>query len=101
MHTSIPQKLYSKTKRLRTVDDVEQYFPEFMAFIDSTEHDIPRPVNKQRRRKVYYLGKKKRKKTYCVKTQLVVNNRGFIIYKTSKKKGRRGMTTIFIKRIIL
>ena len=33
----IPQKLYNKTKRLRTTEEVEKYFPGFHAFIDSTE----------------------------------------------------------------
>ena len=55
----IPQKIYSITKRLRTPDEVEQYFPGFLSFIDSTEQHVPRPINKQRR-KVYYSGKKKR-----------------------------------------
>ena len=32
----VPQKIYSITKRLRTPDEVEEYFPGFMAFIDST-----------------------------------------------------------------
>ncbi len=30
----IPQKLYSMTKRLKTREEVEQYFPGFMAFVD-------------------------------------------------------------------
>ena len=32
----IPQKLYNKTKRLRTSEEVEQYFPGFLAFTDCT-----------------------------------------------------------------
>src|SRR6476659_4331742 len=56
----IPQKIYNITKRLRTVDEVEQCFPGFISFIDSTEQQIPRPVDKQRRDVAYYLGKKKR-----------------------------------------
>jgi hypothetical protein len=33
----IPQKLYNKTKRLKTpVEEVEKYFPCFLAFIDCT-----------------------------------------------------------------
>ena len=32
----IPQKIYTITKRLQTTDEVEQYFPGFLAFIDST-----------------------------------------------------------------
>jgi hypothetical protein len=52
--------LYKRTRRLRTIDEVEEeYFPNFKAFIDSTEQDILRPKNK-RKRKSYYSGKKKR-----------------------------------------
>ena len=94
----IPQKLYRITKRLQTPEEIEQYFPAgFLAFIDTTEQQIPRPVYK-RRRDAYYSGKKKR---HTIKKQLMVNNHGIIIHKTRHKKGRRGMTTIFIKRIIL
>jgi len=33
----IPQKIYKITKRLKTAaDEVEKYFPGFMAFIDCT-----------------------------------------------------------------
>jgi hypothetical protein len=32
----IPQKIYNITKRLRTPDEVEKYFPGFLPFIDST-----------------------------------------------------------------
>ena len=74
----IPQKIYKITKRLKTPDEVEKYFPGFLAFIDSTEQQIPRPKNK-RRKKVYYSGKKKK---HTIKTQLMVNNHGFIIHKT-------------------
>jgi hypothetical protein len=81
----IPQKIYNITKRLRTVDEVEQYFPGFISFIDSTEQQIPRPVDK-RRRDSYYSGKKKR---HTIKNQFVVNNHGVIIHKTHHKKGRR------------
>jgi hypothetical protein len=52
----IPQKIYKITKRLKTTEEVEQYFPGFLAFIDSTEQKIPRPVDK-RRRTIYYSGK--------------------------------------------
>jgi hypothetical protein len=81
----IPQKIYNITKRLKTPDEVEKYFPGFLAFIDSTEQQIPRPVN-ERKRKAFYSGKKKR---HTVKTQIMVNNRGYIIHKLGYKKGRR------------
>lgn len=82
----IPQKLYRITKkRLRTPEEVEQYFPGFLAFIDSTEQQIPRHKD-NKRRKAYYSGKKKR---HTVKTQLMVNDQGVIIHKLRYKKGRR------------
>src|SRR4051794_2329386 len=81
----IPQKIYNLAKRLRTVDEIERYFPGFISFIDSTEQQIPRPVYK-RRRDSYYSGKKKR---HTVKNQFVVNNHGVIIHKTHHKKGCR------------
>jgi hypothetical protein len=56
----IPQKTYQITKRLKISEEVEKYFPGFLAFIDSTEQQqIPRPVNRERR-KIFYSGKKKR-----------------------------------------
>ena len=58
-------------------------FQDLSAFIDSTsEQQIPRPKDK-RRRDSYYSGKKKR---HTVKTQLMVNNHGFIIHKTYIRK---------------
>jgi hypothetical protein len=81
----IPQKIYNITKRLKTPEEVEQYFPDFLSFIDVTEQQIPRPTD-NRRKKIFYSGKKK---IHTVKTQLIVNNRGFIIHKTGHKKGRR------------
>src|SRR5690349_62762 len=62
-----PQKIYNITKRLKTLDEVEKYFPGFLAFIDCTEQEIPRPVDKKRI-KTFYSGKKKR---HTVKTQLM------------------------------
>jgi hypothetical protein len=81
----IPQKICPITKRLKTTEEVEKYFPGFLAFIDSTEQQIPRPDDKERR-KMYYSGKKKR---HTIKNQIMVNNRGFIIHKANHKKGKR------------
>ena len=37
----LPKKLYKRTRRLRTIDEVEEeYFPGFKAFIDSSEQEI-------------------------------------------------------------
>ncbi len=65
----IPQKTYNITKRLKTPEAVEKYFPGFIAFTDCTEQQIPRPVDRERR-KMYYSGKKKR---HTVKNQITVN----------------------------
>jgi hypothetical protein len=81
----IPQKIYNKTKRLKTPEEVEKYFPNFLAFIDSTEQQIPRPVDKERR-KIFYSGKKKR---HTIKNHITVNNRGYILHKIRYKKGRK------------
>lgn len=89
----IPQKICGITKRLRTADGVEKYFPGFMAFIDCTEQQIPRPADRKRR-DAHYSGKKK---LHTVKTQLMVNNQGFILHKTNHKKGRRHDYDIYKK----
>jgi len=89
--------IHSITKRLRTPDEVEQYFPGFLSFIDSTEQQVPRPINKKRR-KIYYSGKKKR---HTVKSQFMVNNHGIIIHKLGHKKGLGHDYMIFIKITIL
>lgn len=78
----IPQKLYRVTKRLKTKEEVEQYFPGFMAFTDCTEQPIPRPKNRLRRR-LYYSGKKKK---HTVKNLYTVNQKELIIYKTKHRQ---------------
>src|SRR5919197_1045876 len=81
----LPKKLYKRSRRLRTIDEVEEYFPGFKAFIDSTEQEIPRPKNK-RRKKSYYSGKKKK---HTIKTQYMVNSEGTtILHKTGHDRGR-------------
>ncbi len=58
-----------------------------MAFTDCTEQQIPRPAIDNKRRKMYYSGKKKR---HTVKNQITVYNRGYILYKANHhKKGKR------------
>src|SRR5215475_6417725 len=81
----LPKTIYRRTKRLRTTEEVEQYFPGFKAFIDSTEQEIPRPKN-NRKRKNYYSG---RKKKHTVKIQLMVNTGGLILHKTDHMNGRK------------
>jgi hypothetical protein len=89
----IPQKIYKLTKRLQTPEEVEKYFPGFLAFIDSTEQQIPRPTD-NKRKKNFYSGKKKR---HTIKTQLMVNNQGIVIHKLRYKKGRKHDYDIYKK----
>ena len=67
-----------------------------MAFVDCTEQQIPRPVDKNRK-KMYYSGKKKRHT--AVKNQLMVNNQGYIIHKANHKKGRRHDYNVYKKKL--
>ena len=87
----IPKKVHKLTRRLRTIEEVEQFFPGFKAFIDATEQEIPRPKN-AKKRKTHYSGKKKR---HTVKTQLSVNEKGLIVHKTNHARGRRHDYDIF------
>jgi len=84
---SIPQKLYNITKRLKTKKEAEQYFPDFLAFVDFTKQPILRPKNWLRRR-IYYSDKKKKK--HKVKNLYAANKKRLIIYKSKHKQiGRK------------
>ena len=47
----IPQKIYNITKRLRTLDEIEQYFPGFLSCIDCTQNNRFQdpPIRKERK----------------------------------------------------
>jgi hypothetical protein len=87
----LPKKQNDKVKRLQTVEEIEVMFPGFKAFLDATEQEIPRPKNKHKR-KTHYSGKKKR---HAVKTQLTVNQDGFIIHKTGHAVGSTHDYTLY------
>ncbi len=87
----IPEKVYERTKRATTPEEVEEYFPGFKAFTDATEQEIPRPKRKAKRVS-HYSGKKRR---HTVKTQLTVNQDGLIVHRTNHARGRRHDYDIF------
>ncbi len=91
----IPQNLYKITKRLKTPEEIEEYFPGFMAFVDFSEQQIPHPKNKTRRR-LYYSGKKK---NHTIKNLYMANNDEIILYKTRHKQvgGRKHDYKIYKK----
>ncbi len=55
-------------KKLRTPEEIEQYFLGFIAFIYNTEQSIPRPIDNKNRER-YYSGKKK---SHTIKNQVIV-----------------------------
>ena len=82
------------TKRLDTKKEVEKYFPGFMAFIDCSEQQIPRPKDRLRKRR-YYSGIKKK---HTVKNLYTVNKDGLIIHKSKHgQKGRKHDYKIYKK----
>lgn len=89
----IPEKMTKKTRRIRNMDELLEFFPEMKCFIDATEQEIPRPKNK-RRRKNYYSGKKKR---HTVKTQILVNKKGIVLHKTKHRNGKQHDYDMFKK----
>jgi hypothetical protein len=88
----LPKKMHKLTRRLRTIEEVEEFFPGFKAYIDATEQEIPRPKKDAKKRKTHYSGKKRR---HTVKTQLTVNKNGAIVHKTNHARGRRHDYDIF------
>lgn len=89
----IPEKMTKRTKRIGTIEELLEMFPEMKTFIDATEQEIPRPKNKQRR-KNYYSGKKKK---HTVKTQIIVNKKGLILHKTKHRNGKQHDYDMFKK----
>jgi hypothetical protein len=87
----LPSKVHQRASRLTTVDEVEEMFPGFKAFLDATEQEIPRPGDRERRR-THYGGKRRR---YTVKTQVTVNADGLILHKTQQARGSRHDYSLF------
>ncbi len=80
----IPQKTYNIIKRLKTLEEVEKYFPGFMAFTDCTEQQIPRKPVITEDEKVLFAQKEK----IYSKDAIDVNNIGIIIHKLGPKEGQ-------------
>lgn len=80
----LPEKVYRKARKIRTIEELEEMFPGLRAIIDATEQEVPRPKNSTKR-KAHYSGKRRR---HTVKTQLTVNSNGLIVHRTSHARGR-------------
>ena len=81
----LPQKLYNLAKRLKSKEEVEEYFPDFLAFVDCTEQPVPRP-KKRLGRRLYYSGKRKK---HPVKNLYTVNEPSRLIRKTQTQTKRK------------
>ena len=79
----IPAKKYVDSKKLKTISELLQSFPELIVITDGTEQPIPRPKNK-RKRKTHYSGKKKK---HTVQNQITINLDGIIIHKSTHSPG--------------
>jgi DDE superfamily endonuclease/Helix-turn-helix of DDE superfamily endonuclease len=91
----LPKKVHQNlTRRLRTIEEVEQFFPGFKAFVDATEQEIPRPKKDSKKRKSHYSGKRRK---HTVKTQLTVNKEGLIFQKTNHARGRRHDLDVYLE----
>jgi len=79
----IPAKKYADSKKLKTMQEIQQFFPDLIAITDGTEQQIPRPKNRTKR-KTHYSGKKKK---HTVQNQITVNLDGVIIHKSTHSPG--------------
>ena len=79
----IPAKKYADAKKLKTVQELQQFFPELIVITDGTEQPIPR-LKDRAKRKSHYSGKKKK---HTVQNQITVNLDGVIIHKSTHSPG--------------
>ena len=54
MFTYPTKDIQNNKKAENTTEEVEQYFPGFLSFIDCTEQQIPRPVDKRKKQDVLF-----------------------------------------------
>jgi len=84
MYTNSTERTLNNKEAKKLPEEVEIYFPGFLAFIDFTEQQIFRPVDKRKKKKkkkAYYSVKKKR---HAVNNQIMVTS--FIKQITKKKE---------------
>ena len=79
----IPANLYARSKRVSTVEELEELFPGLVALVDASEQPIQRPKRKDME-KSHYSGKAGR---HTAKTQYTVNVHGLIIHNTRHSSG--------------
>ncbi len=72
-------------KKITTLEELKKVIPDLdEILVDTTEQKIPRP-KKKRARKKYHSGKKK---SHTLKTQIITNRKGLILYASDSSPGR-------------
>ena len=79
-----PQDLYKEAKKVTTIEEMEEIFPEMVALTDATEQPILQPKRADME-KSHYSGKAK---THTVKVQYTMSSDGLIVHKTAHSPGR-------------
>ena len=80
----IPAKLYARSKRVSTVEELEELFPRLVTLVDASEQPIQRSKRKDMENS-HFSGKAGR---HTAKTQYTVNMHDLIIHNTRHSLGR-------------
>jgi len=83
-----------KGKKITSIEEFKEIFPDIdlnKILGDATEQRIPRPGKKTKRKK-HHSGKKK---TFTIKTQLITNKQGIILYLPRAGPGRKHDYKVF------
>ena len=80
----IPAKLYAESKRVSTVEELEELFPGLVALVDASEQPIQRPKRNDME-KSHHSGKAGR---HTAKTQCAVNIHDLILHNNRHSPGR-------------
>ncbi len=91
---SIPEKIYSGTKRISSVEELMDVLPELVCLTDASEQKICRPKRKDME-KSHYLGKAG---THTVKVQYTTNIHGLSTQDTPHSPGRVNDITMYQMR---
>ncbi len=87
----IPEKIYEGSKRISSVEELEELFPKMVCMTDASEQQISRPKLKDME-KSHYSGKAG---THTAKVQYTIGIRGDITYKTPHSPGRANDISIY------
>lgn len=86
-----PSKIMAAQKKINTVEELFQLYPDLKAIVDGTEQPIERPKDKEKQ-KTYYSGKKKQ---HTIKKQVTVNMNGLILDTSPAVEGKRHDHRVF------